>query len=444
MNYAYQPEEQQLMSEKQPAANFVEELRWRGLIYDVAEGAEEVLVKEKITGYIGFDPTADSLHVGSLLPIMMLVHLQRHGHTPIALVGGGTGMIGDPSGKASERQLLSEEQLAHNQAGIHAQLAHFLAFEGVDNPAIMLNNIDWLRPLSLIGFLRDIGKHFTVNYMTAKDSVKTRLESEEGLSFTEFSYMLLQSYDFLAMYRSHGCTFQFGGSDQWGNITAGMELIRRVENGKAYGLTVPLVTTTSGVKFGKTEAGTVWLDPARTSPFKFYQFWLNTSDEDVIGYLKFFTLLSQEEIGALEQALIDAPERREAQRRLAEEVTLTVHGAEGLASAEGATEVLFGGGDVSGFSAGELLDIFAEVPSSAIPAGEFAGEGMPIADLLVRCGLESGKKRARTLVESGGAYLNGQRLDDPQATVPLSAAIEGAVIVLRKGRRTHHLIRIEG
>jgi tyrosyl-tRNA synthetase len=432
------------MTEPQTAANLVEELRWRGLIYDVAEGAEEVLAKEKVTGYIGFDPTADSLHVGSLLPIMVLVHMQRHGHTPIPLVGGGTGMIGDPSGKATERQLLSEEQLAHNQAGIRAQLAHFLAFEGVDNPAIMLNNLDWLKPLSLIGFLRDIGKHFTVNYMTAKDSVKTRLASDEGLSFTEFSYMLLQSYDFLAMYRSHGCTFQFGGSDQWGNITAGMELIRRVENGKAYGLTVPLVTTASGVKFGKTEEGTVWLDAARTSPFRFYQYWLNTSDDDVIGYLKFFTLLGPEEVGALEQALIDAPERREAQRRLAEEVTRAVHGEEGLASALGATEVLFGDGDVSGFGAGELLDIFAEVPSSDIPASEFAGEGMPIADLLVRCGLESGKKRARTLVESGGAYLNGQRLDDPQATIPLSAAIDGAVIVLRKGRRTHHLVRVEG
>jgi tyrosyl-tRNA synthetase len=432
------------MTPTQTAPTLVEELRWRGLIYDMAEGAEEVLAKHKVTGYIGFDPTADSLHVGSLLPIMVLVHLQRHGHTPIALVGGGTGMIGDPSGKASERQLLDEEQLAHNQAGIRAQLAHFLAFEGVENPAIMLNNADWLRPLSLIGFLRDIGKHFTVNYMTAKDSVKTRLESEEGLSFTEFSYMLLQSYDFLAMYRSHNCTFQFGGSDQWGNITAGMELIRRVENGKAYGLTVPLVTTSSGVKFGKTEEGTVWLDAARTSPFKFYQFWLNTGDEDVIRYLKYFTLLGPEEIGALEQALTDAPESREAQRRLAEEVTRAVHGPEGLARAEQATDVLFGGGDVSGLGADELLDIFAEVPSSAIPVDAFAGEGLPIADLLVRCGLESGKKRARTLVESGGAYLNGQRLDDPQASIPLSAAIDGAVIVLRKGKRTHHLVRIEG
>ena len=303
------------------ATNLVEELRWRGLIHTATEGAEETLINEKVTAYIGFDPTADSLHVGHLLPIMVLVHLQRYGHTPIALAGGGTGMIGDPSGRTKERQLLTYEQIAYNVECIKRQLSAFLHFEGVENPAIMVNNADWLAKLNLIEFLRDTGKHFTVNYMLAKDSVKTRLESEEGISFTEFSYMLLQSYDFLRLYLEHGCTFQMGGSDQWGNITAGAELIRKVADGKAHALTVPLVTSTSGVKFGKTEAGAVWLDPARTSPFRFYQFWINTTDGDVIPYLKYFTLLSREEIAELERALATEPHRRAAQTRLAEEVT---------------------------------------------------------------------------------------------------------------------------
>ncbi|MEP0762226.1 MAG: tyrosine--tRNA ligase, partial [Chloroflexota bacterium] len=347
------------------AENLFEELRWRGLIHNAAEGAEEVLAREKVTAYIGFDPTADSLHVGSLLPIMVLVHLQRHGHTPIALAGGGTGLIGDPSFKAKERQLLSEEQLARNLEGIKAQLAHFLAFEGVPNPALLLNNADWLCRLNLIEFLRDIGKYFTVNYMTAKDSVKTRLDSEEGLSFTEFSYMLLQAYDFLRLYLDYGCTFQMGGSDQWGNITAGTELIRKVADGKAYALTVPLITTSTGVKFGKTEAGTVWLDARRTSPFRFYQYWLNTTDADVVPYLKYFTLLDRDEIAALERAVLTEPHLRAAQRRLAEEVTRAVHGEDGLRKAQQATEVLFGERDLEGLSADDLLDIFAEVPSSA-------------------------------------------------------------------------------
>ncbi len=423
------------------AANLVEELRWRGLIYDISEGAEEVLTREKVTAYIGFDPTSDSLHVGSLLPIMVLVHLQRHGHTPIAVVGGGTGLIGDPSGKSKERQLLSEEQLAHNLEGIQAQLSRFLAFEGVPNPALLVNNADWLRPLRLIDFLRDVGKHFTVNYMIAKESVKTRLEGEEGISFTEFSYMLLQAYDFLMLYQRYGCTFQMGGSDQWGNITAGIELIRRTLDGRAYGITVPLVTSATGVKFGKTEAGTVWLDAARTSPFRFYQYWLNIADADVIQYLKYFTLLTPEEIAALEQTLISAPERREAQRRLAEEVTRMVHGEEALKRAQQASEVLFGGG-MEGLSAAELLDIFAEVPSSVLPREHLSGEGMALVDLAVQCGLERSKKQARTLIESGGLYLNNVRVDDVNARVTLAQAIEGQVIVLRKGKKQYHLVRV--
>ncbi len=423
------------------AANFIEEMRWRGMIYDMTEGTEEALAREKLTAYIGFDPTADSLHVGSLLPIMALVHLQRHGHTPIALVGGGTGMIGDPSGKTKERQLLDERQLAHNLAGIRAQLGRFLLFEGVDNPAMMIDNADWLRPLRLLDFLRDTGKHFTVNYMMTKDSVKSRLAAEEGISFTEFSYMLLQAYDFLTLFREHGCTVQMGGSDQWGNITAGIELIRRIEDSKAHGLTMPLVTTTSGVKFGKTEAGTIWLDPARTSPFRFFQFWLNTADEDVIQYLKFFTLLGPDEIGELEEAVRTAPHERAAQRRLAEEVTRLVHGEGALASALRATGVLFGG-DLEGLSAAELLDIFAEVPSSDVSRTDLEGEGLPLVDLVYLCGLESSKKRARQLVESGGVYLNNRRVDDRERVIRPDDAIEGRMLVLRKGKKQYHLVQV--
>lgn len=431
------------MAQVKTAENLFEELRWRGMIHSMAEGVEEVLAREKVTAYIGFDPTADSLHIGSLLPIMVLVHLQRHGHTPIALAGGGTGMIGDPSFKAKERQLLSEEQLARNLEGIKAQLAHFLAFEGVPNPARLVNNADWLCKLNLIEFLRDTGKYFTVNYMTAKDSVKTRLDSEEGLSFTEFSYMLLQAYDFLRLYQDYGCTFQMGGSDQWGNITAGTELIRRAIDGKAYALTVPLITTSTGVKFGKTEAGTVWLDARRTSPFRFYQYWLNTSDEDVVPYLKYFTLLDRDEIAALERAVAAEPHLRAAQRRLAEEVTRAVHGEAGLQNAQQATEVLFGERDLAGLSADDLLDIFAEVPSSAVPASDLQEEGLSLVDLIADCKLERSKKQARTLIEGGGLYLNAARVDDVEQRITLDDAIEGRVIVLRKGKKRYHLARVE-
>lgn len=424
------------------ATNLVEELRWRGLIHTATEGAEEALINEKVTAYIGFDPTADSLHVGHLLPIMVLVHLQRYGHTPIALAGGGTGMIGDPSGRTKERQLLTYEQIAYNVECIKRQLSAFLHFEGVENPAIMVNNADWLAKLNLIEFLRDIGKHFTVNYMLAKDSVKTRLESEEGISFTEFSYMLLQSYDFLRLYLEHGCTFQMGGSDQWGNITAGAELIRKVADGKAHAVTVPLVTSTSGVKFGKTEAGAVWLDPARTSPFRFYQFWINTTDGDVIPYLKYFTLLSREEIAELERALATEPHRRVAQTRLAEEVTRMVHGEDGLRKAQAATEVLFGGRDLEGLSADDLLDIFAEVPSSALAAGSLSGAGINVVDLALEAGLDRSKKLIRDLIKNGGLYLNNRPVDDPDRAVTLDDAIDGRVIVLRKGKKNYHLVQV--
>lgn len=430
------------MTTAELTGTLVDELRWRGLIHNTTEGAEEVLARERVTAYIGFDPSADSLHVGHLVQIMVLVHLQRYGHHPIALAGGGTGMIGDPSGKSKERPLLSEEELAHNVECIKRQLSQFLKFEGVPNPARLLNNADWLTKLNLIGFLRDIGKHFTVNYMIAKDSVRTRLESEDGISFTEFSYMLLQAYDFLRLYQDYGCTFQMGGSDQWGNITAGVELIRKVADGKAHAVTVPLVTSSSGVKFGKTEAGAVWLDPKRTSPFRFYQFWINTPDGDVITYLKYFTLLDRETIAELEHAVATEPHRRAAQIRLAEEVTRMVHGESGLQAAQAATEVLFGDRDLAGLSADDLLDIFAEVPSTTLNAAALHGQGMSLVDLVAQTGLESSKAQARRLIESGGLSLNNRRVDDTAARVTLADAIDGRVLVLRKGKKSYHLIRV--
>ena len=306
-------------------SGFLDELRWRGLLQDSTQGAGDFLGEAPRTMYIGFDPTAKSLHVGSLLQIMLLVHAQRAGHTPIALVGGGTGLIGDPSGKTAERMLLTKELAAENADGIRQQLAHFLDFDASGNPALMRNNLDWLGDLALVDFLRDVGKHFSVNQLMAKESVKRRLANEEtGISYTEFSYALLQSYDFLELYRRDDCTLQLGGSDQWGNITAGIDLIRRMEGGRAFGVVSPLVTNTSGAKFGKSEAGNVWLDPELTSPFRFYQFWINTDDADVVRYLKYFTLLTEEEVGSLAEAVETEPHRRVAQKALAEDVTRRV------------------------------------------------------------------------------------------------------------------------
>src|SRR6266704_1099873 len=387
--------------------NVYEEFQWREMIYDASEGLEEVLAKQKITAYIGFDPTAASLHVGSLLPIMGLVRLQQYGHTPIALVGGGTGMIGDPSGKTEERQLLSKEQIEYNLEGIKAQLSRFLDFESKTNPAMLINNADWLVPAKLVDFLRDVGKHFTVNYMLAKESVKRRFEEGEGISFTEFSYILLQAYDFLVLYDRYGCTLQMGGSDQWGNILAGIELMRKMRGARGYGMVFPLVTTTSGIKFGKTEAGSVWLDPKLTSPYRFYQFWINTDDRDVVKYLKFFTMLNQEEIAELETSLSVAPEKREAQRRLAQEVTRMVHGESNLRKAIQASQVLFGG-EIADLSATDVLDVFAEVPSSAMPRALFEGEGLPLVDAVVASGFATSKGAARRIIEAGGVYVNNR------------------------------------
>ena len=423
---------------------FVEELRWRGLLQDMTAGAAEHLAEAPRRGYIGFDPTAPSLHVGNLLVIMDLVHLQRHGHTPIALVGGGTGLIGDPSGRDEERQLLTKEQAAENAEGIRRQLEHFLDFGLGPNAAVMRNNLDWLNGLALVDFLRDIGKHFSVNQLMAKESVKRRLEDPDvGLSYTEFSYILMQSYDFLELYRGDGCTVQFGGSDQWGNITAGTDLIRRVDGGKAFGVVSPLVTNASGRKFGKTESGSVWLDPELTSPYAFYQFWLNTDDADAVKYLKCFSLLSREEIAELEAATESEPYKRAAQKALGRDVTGRVHGETGFAKALQATDALFGG-DLAGLSASEIADVFTDVPSSKIDAEELAVEGKPIVDLLEDSGIATSKGDARRSIEGGGMYVNNRRVESVDRRVTAEDAIDGRYVVLRKGKRSYHLVAVSG
>jgi len=421
----------------------VEELTWRGLLQDATEGAREHLTEGSRTVYIGFDPTAASLHVGNLLVIMLLVHAQRHGHVPIALVGGGTGLIGDPSGKTLERQLLTREKAAENAEGIRDQLAHFLSFDGVPNAARMRNNQDWLGELGLVDFLRDVGKHFSVNQMLAKESVKRRIGQEEsGLSYTEFSYALLQSYDFLELYRQETCSVQMGGSDQWGNITSGTDLVRRVAGGKAYGLVSPLVTNSSGAKFGKSESGNVWLDPDLTSPYRFFQFWVNTDDADVVRYLKFFTLLSADEIGVLAEAVESEPHRRAAQKALAEEVTGRVHGQDGLERARRATDALFGGA-LDGLEADDIADIFSDVPSTVLPLERLKGEGIGIVDLLAETGVASSKGDARRAVDGGGVYLNNERVESVDAAIGAASAIAGRFLVLRKGKRNYHLVEIE-
>jgi tyrosyl-tRNA synthetase len=423
--------------------NLFKEFEWRGMVYDATEGLTDALEKEKVTGYIGFDPSAASLHVGSLLPIMGLVHLQRHGHNPIAVVGGGTGLIGDPSGKTQERRLLTREEVEANIEGIKEQLSRFLDFDSKTNPAVMVNNVDWLDSVSVLDFFRDVGKHFSVNYMVAKESIKRRLEQEEGISFTEFSYLLLQSYDFLKLHEQYNCTLQMGGSDQWGNITAGIDLIRRFCGGKAYGLVFPLLATSSGVKFGKTEFGTIWLDSGLTSPYRFYQFWFNTDDRDVVPYLKFFTLLTQEEVRELENSVATHPEKRDAQRTLAREVTRLVHGETALEKAEQASRVLFGE-EVSQLSVADIADIFADVPSSDVRKSQFSGDGIAFVDMAVSSSLVSSKGEARRLIQGGGLYLNNVRVTDVQRSVSLSDSIGGQVFVLRKGSKQYHLVRVAG
>jgi len=421
--------------------NLFDEFEWRGMVSDATPDLREVLGKEKLTAYIGFDPSAASLHVGSLLPIMGLARLQRLGHTPIAIAGGGTGLIGDPSGKTKERQLLTREQVDENLVGIKEQLSRFLDFDAKENPAQIVNNADWLGPITMMEFLRDVGKHFTVNNLLGKESINRRLESDEGISFTEFSYPLLQAYDFLVLHDRFKCTLQMGGSDQWGNIVAGIDLIRRLRGAKAHGLVFPLVTSTTGIKFGKTEAGAVWLDPKLTSPYRFYQFWLNTDDRDVMNYLKFFTWLSQEEIGELANSLQAEPEKRNAQRELARQVTRLLHGETELSRAERASEVLFGK-EISGLSVQEIVDIFADVPSTELEKSKIEGDGFTLGDALVLAGLAPSKGEAKRLVQGGGVALNNRRVDDARKSIEPSDFIDGQVMVLRKGAKHYHLIRV--
>jgi tyrosyl-tRNA synthetase len=413
------------------------------MLHEATPDLKKILGEEKLTAYIGFDPSAASLHVGSLLPVMGLARLQRFGHTPIAIAGGGTGLIGDPSGKTRERQLLTPAQVEENLIGIRAQLSRFLDFDTPSNPARIINNADWLAPISMMEFLRDVGKYFTVNNLLAKEAIKRRLETEEGISFTEFSYPLLQAYDYLVLYDRYGCTLQMGGSDQWGNILAGIDLIRRLRSARAHGLVFPLVTTSAGVKFGKTEAGAVWLDPKLTSPYRFYQFWLNTDDRDAITYLKFFTWLSQLEIDELAESVRTEPEKRRAQRELARHVTALVHGETELEKALRASEVLFGK-EISGLGVQEILDIFADVPSTELDKSKLEGDGFTITDALVVSRLAPSKGEARRLVQGGGVAMNNRRVSDARQAISGSDLIDGQVLVLRKGAKHYHVIRVVG
>lgn len=412
------------------------------MVSESTEGVKELLATQRVTAYIGFDPTASSLHVGSLLTVMGLARLQRFGHVPIAIVGGGTGMIGDPSGKSLERVLLSADRITENVAGVRQQLERFLDFGAANNAARIVNNADWLGTIDLVSFLRDVGKHFTVSSMLQKESVSRRLDSEEGISYTEFSYLVLQAYDFLQLFDRFGCVLQMGGTDQWGNITAGIDLIRKLRAKKAHGLVWPLMKTAAGTKFGKTEAGTIWLDPARTSPFKFYQFWLNTDDRDVVAYLKYFTFLDRTTIDSLGAAAKTAPEKREAQRVLAREVTELVHGKDHVSRAEHATTALFTKAGDGAKVADDVLAVLEDVPSTALPAADFDGKGTALVDLLARIQLAPSKSEARRLVQSGGVYVNDRRISDPQARLTRDQAIDGRLFVLRKGQKQNHLVRL--
>ena len=419
------------------------ELAWRELLFQHTEGLPAAFAAGQVTGYCGFDPTASSLHVGNLVPVMGLVHLQRAGHRPIALVGGGTGMIGDPSGRSSERTLQTLETIAENARAIQAQLAKFLDFEG-PQAAQLLNNADWLAPLSLLDFLRDTGKHFSINYMLAKDSVKSRLES--GLSFTEFSYMLLQAHDFLELYQREGVTLQIGGSDQWGNITAGLELIRRTVGGDAHALTFPLITNADGSKFGKsTGGGSVWLDPARTSPYKFYQFWIGADDRDVSRYLRFFTLLDRATIEALDEAVRTAPEQRAAQRALAADVTTRVHGAEAARVAQEVSALLFEKADPHALSEGALAALRLEIPFATYAAaadGPALSDGIDVYECLTALGVAASRGAAKRLLEQGGVSINGTKLSAADRLIGADRLLRGRHLLVKKGAREFGLVQV--
>ncbi|WFA22723.1 tyrosine--tRNA ligase [Paenibacillus mucilaginosus] len=418
--------------------DILSDLEFRGLINQVTdrEGLAKKLAEEPVVLYAGFDPTADSLHIGHLLPLLVLRRFQQAGHIPVALVGGGTGLIGDPSGKAAERTLNPKEVVEEWTQKLRNQLSQFLDFEAQKNPAQTANNYDWLSELNVIGFLRDVGKNFTVNYMLAKDSVDSRLE--KGISFTEFSYMILQAYDFQQLNEKRGCTLQIGGSDQWGNITAGLELIGKTNGNQAFGLTVPLVTKSDGSKFGKTEGGAVWLNAEKTTPYQFYQFWINTDDNDVVKFLKYFTFLSPDEIGELERQVKEAPEKREAQRVLAKEMTTLVHGAEAAESAIRISTVLFSG-DVGSLSGSEIEQAFSDVPSTELEAGA----EIALLDLLVQVKAVPSKRQARQDVESGAVSINGVKTTELDKVVRSADGLEGRFLVIRRGKRNYYLVKFQ-
>lgn len=428
--------------------NFVEELKWRGMIHDIMPGTEDLLNKGKTSGYIGFDPTADSLHIGHMVQVMLLVHFQRSGHTPIALVGGATGMIGDPSGKSEERNLLDEESLRKNQEAIKKQLSKFLDFgSGKTNQALMVNNYDWMKEYSFLGFIRDIGKHITVNYMMSKDSVKKRIGSDsmEGMSFTEFSYQLVQGTDFLHLFNNFNCRLQMGGSDQWGNIVTGTELIRRKAGGDAYALTCPLITKSDGSKFGKTESGNVWLDPEKTTPYQFYQFWLNVSDEDAAKYIKIFTTLGQQEIGEIISDHNTAPHERLLQKRLAEEVTVMVHSREEYEGAVEASQILFGKGTTESLkkmNENTFLSVFEGVPVFDVNM-DIMLKGVSIADLCTEYSqVFPSKGELRRLVQGGGFSINKEKVVNPDAILKSDSLLNDKYLLIQKGKKNYFLIRI--
>lgn len=421
--------------------NFVEELRWRGMIHDIMPGTEEHLLKETTSAYVGIDPTADSLHIGHLVSIMMLKHFQLCGHIPIALVGGATGMIGDPSGKSEERVLLAEDTLRHNQECIKKQLLRFLDFDSRINPAIMVNNYDWMKDFSFLSFLREVGKHLTVNYMMAKDSVQKRLET--GLSFTEFTYQLVQGYDFLHLYEHHHCRLQMGGSDQWGNIVTGTELIRRKTGGTAYALTCPLITKADGGKFGKTEEGNVWLDPTRTSPYRFYQFWLNCTDEDAAKYIKIFSLYTKEETDAMLAEHQAAPHLRVLQKALAKDITVRVHSEQDHQQAVSASEILFGKGTEEALKSlpeAMLLSVFEGVPQCDV-SRDLITAGIPLIDFLSEITeIFPSKGEARRMLKDGGILLNKQKVSDENLLISAAHLLIGRYILVQKGKKNYYLV----
>lgn len=425
--------------------NFVDELKWRGMIHDIMPGTEEQLAKGQTTAYVGIDPTADSLHVGHLVSVMMMKHFQLAGHKPIFVIGGATGMIGDPSGKSQERNLLDEETIHRNMAAIKDQLAHFIDFNSdASNAAVMLNNYDWMKEFSFLGFIRDIGKHITVNYMMAKDSVKKRLgaDAAQGMSFTEFTYQLVQGYDFLYLRKNHGCMLQMGGSDQWGNITTGVELIRRKEGLEAYALTWPLMTKSDGKKFGKTESGNIWLDPRRTSPYKFYQFWLNTTDEDAARYVKIFTILPPAEIDALIAEHQQAPHLRKLQKTLAKEVTCLIHGEEAFESALEASQILFGNATsetLRKIDEATFLSVFDGVPQFEIRKADLDA-GIPIVDFLAeKTSVMASKGEARRALKANSISINKEKVNE-EAVIKSADLIDGKYILAQSGKKNYFLV----